>query len=403
MSDGLPLRRLPLAGLRVIEMGQLIAGPFAGKTFGEFGAEIIKIEPPGVGDPLRRWREMDGDTSLWWHVQSRNKKSVTLDLKQPEGQEIVRRLVRDADILIENFRPGTLEKWNLGYEALSAINPGLILVRISGFGQTGPYRDRPGFGVIGESMGGLRYLTAEPGRPPVRVGVSLGDSLGALYAVIGALVALRDRAQNGGRGQVVDVALYESVFAIMESLLPEYDVRGLVRQPGGGALPGITPSNSYPCREGRYVLIAGNGDSIFKRLMRAIGRADLADDPRFEHNDGRTAHATFLDDAIGAWTRERPLEEVLAMLERAEVPAGNVFTVADIASDPHYAARGMIEAITLPGGGSLRVPGIVPKLSDTPGRVGGPGPALGQHTDEILARLGFDELARADLQSRNVI
>ncbi len=403
MSEGVPPRRLPLAGLRVIEMGQLIAGPFAGKTLGEFGAEVIKIEPPGVGDPLRRWREMAGDTSLWWHVQSRNKKSLTLDLKQPDGQEVVRRLVRDADMLIENFRPGTLEKWGLGYEALSALNPGLIMVRISGFGQTGPYRDRPGFGVIGESMGGLRYLTAEPGRPPVRVGVSLGDSLAALYAVIGALVALRDRAQNGGRGQVVDVALYESVFAIMESLLPEYDARGLVRQPGGGALPGITPSNSYPCRDGAYVLIAGNGDSIFKRLMRGIGRDDLADDPRFAHNDGRTAQAAFIDDAIAAWTRTRSLDEAVAMLERAEVPGGKVFTVADIAADPHYAARGMIASITLPEGGSLRVPGVVPKLSAAPGMVGGPGPALGQHTDEILAQLGFDQSARADLRSRRVI
>lgn len=403
MREGVPPSRLPLAGLRVLEMGQLIAGPFAGKTFGEFGAEVIKIEPPGVGDPLRRWREMDGDTSLWWHVQSRNKKSITLDLKQPDGQEIVRRLVRDADILIENFRPGTLEKWSLGYETLSAINPGLIMVRISGYGQTGPYRDRPGFGVIGESMGGLRYLTAEPGRPPVRVGVSLGDSLAALYAVIGALVALRDRTQNGGRGQVVDVALYESVFSIMESLLPEFDARGLIRQPGGGALPGITPSNSYPCADGRHILIAGNGDSIFKRLMRGIGRVDLAEDSRFAHNDGRTAHAAFIDDAIAAWTGGHTLEEAVAMLERADVPGGKVFTVADIVADPHYAARGMIESITLPDGGSLRVPGVVPKLSAAPGKVGGPGPALGQHNDEILARLGFDESARADLKLRHII
>lgn len=284
MSDGLPPSRLPLDGLRVIEMGQLIAGPFAGKMLGEFGAEVIKIEPPGVGDPLRRWREMEGDTSLWWHVQSRNKKSVTVELKHPEGQEIIRRLAQDADLLIENFRPGTLEKWGLGYDVLSAINPGLILVRISGFGQTGPYRDRPGFGVIGESMGGLRHLTGEPGRPPVRVGVSLGDSLAALYAVNGALLALHERARNGGRGQVVDIALYEAVFSMMESLLPEFDARGLVRQPSGSSLPGITPSNSYPTRDGQFVIVAGNGDSIFKRLMSAIGRADLAEDPQLAHN-----------------------------------------------------------------------------------------------------------------------
>jgi formyl-CoA transferase len=269
----------PLSGIRVLELGQLIAGPFAAKMLGEFGAEVIKIEPPKTGDPLRKWRLLHDDTSVWWEVQSRNKKSVTLDLRQPEGQEVVRRLVKDTDVLIENFRPGTLEGWGLGWDELRTINPGLIMLRVSGYGQTGPYRDRPGFGVVGEAMGGLRHLSGEPGRPPVRVGVSIGDSLSALHGVIGILLALRHREQNGGKGQWIDVALYESVFNMMESLLPEYSVFNAVRQPSGSALPGITPSNAYLCADGKYALVAGNGDSIFKRLMAVIGRPDMADDP----------------------------------------------------------------------------------------------------------------------------
>ena len=393
---------MALAGLRVLELGQLIAGPFAGKMLGEFGADVIKIESVGSGDPLRKWRKIHEGTSLWWHVQSRNKSSVTLDLKDAEGQEIIRRLVRDADVLIENFRPGTLEKWGLGWDALSAINPGLIMVRISGYGQTGPYRDKPGFGVMGEAMGGLRYLTGQPGEPSVRVGVSLGDSLSALYGVIGTLLALQERNQSG-KGQFVDVALYESVFAMMESLIPEYDATGFVREPSGSALPGITPSNAYLCEDGSYVLIAGNGDSIFRRLMESIGREDLANDSRFTQNDGRSEHAGLIDAAIGDWTLQYPRETVIDVLEEAEVPVGYPYTAADIVRDPHYLAREMINTIELPGGQLLKVPGVVPRLSRTPGRVGGAGPGLGEDTDWILDELGIGLETRAELRKRGVI
>ena len=393
---------LPLSGLRVVEMGSLIAGPFAAKTLGEWGAEVIKIEPPGVGDPLRRWRVMDGDTSLWWQVQSRNKKSITLDLTQPEGQQIARDLIATADVLIENFRPGKLEEWGMGWEALSALNPRLIMLRISGYGQTGPYRDRPGFGVIGEAMGGLRHLCAEPGRAPVRVGVSIGDTLSALHGVIGVLLALQHRAKNGGLGQMIDVALYESVFNVMESLLPEYDRFGIVREPAGGRLPGITPSNAYPCRDG-HILIGGNGDGIFRRLMQAIGRPDLAADPDLARNDGRTARAAELDTAIGAWTEGHTLAEALEILHAAGVPVGRVYTAADIAADPHYQARGMVAETELRDGRTLRVPGIVPKLSAAPGRLGHGGPTLGEHTAEVLESLGIDATRRADLAAKGVV
>jgi len=392
---------LPLEGLRVLEMGQLIAGPFASKLLGEFGADVIKIEPPGVGDPLRKWRKLKDGTSLWWHVQSRNKQSVTLDLKAPEGQDIVRRLVAEADILVENFRPGTLEDWGLGWEELEKINPRLIMLRISGYGQTGPYRDLPGFGVIGEAMGGLRHLTGYPGQPPVRVGVSIGDSLSSLYGVIGILLALQER-QRSGKGQVIDVALYESVFAMMESLIPEYDAFGHVREPAGSALPGITPSNSYRCSDGTYVLIAGNGDSIYKRLMHLIGRADLAEDPRFAHNDGRSQHAELIDAAIGEWTARHPREQVLEALRGAHVPAGYPYTAADIVKDPHYAARRMIEQVET-FAGPLKVPGVLPKLSRTPGRIGQGGPRLGEHTDDVLAGLGLTEAQRQGLRERGII
>ncbi len=392
---------LPLEGLRVLEMGQLIAGPFASKLLGEFGADVIKIEPPGVGDPLRKWRKLKDGTSLWWHVQSRNKQSVTLDLKAPEGQDIVRRLVAEADILVENFRPGTLEDWGLVWEELEKINPRLIMLRISGYGQTGPYRDLPGFGVIGEAMGGLRHLTGYPGQPPVRVGVSIGDSLSSLYGVIGILLALQER-QRSGKGQVIDVALYESVFAMMESLIPEYDAFGHVREPAGSALPGITPSNSYRCSDGTYVLIAGNGDSIYKRLMHLIGRADLAEDPRFAHNDGRSQHAELIDAAIGEWTARHPREQVLEALRGAHVPAGYPYTAADIVKDPHYAARRMIEQVET-FAGPLKVPGVLPKLSRTPGRIGQGGPRLGEHTDDVLAGLGLTEAQRQGLRERGII
>lgn len=395
-------RQLPLSGIRVLELGQLIAGPFGTKLLGEFGADVIKIEPPGTGDPLRKWRIIEDGTSLWWHVQSRTKRSVTVDLRQSEGQELVRKLALEADVLVENFRPGTIERWGLGYEELSATNPGLIMVRVSGFGQTGPYRDRPGFGVIGEAMGGLRYLTGHPGEASVRVGISIGDSLSALYAVIGTLLALQER-QHSGLGQEIDVALYESVFAMMESLLPEYDATGHVRQPSGSALPGITPSNAYRTCDGDFVLIGGNGDSIFKRLMALIGRDDLGQDRTLAHNDGRAAHAARIDAAIGAWTEQRSRDEILAALDSAQVPAGYPYTAADIAADPHYLARDVIRTIIRPNGEPLRVPTVFPRLSATPGRLGGTGPELGEHTDEVLQELGVDASARARLRAAGVL
>lgn len=392
---------MALQGLKVIEMGQLIAGPFASKLLGEFGADVIKIEPPGIGDPLRKWRKIKDGTSLWWHVQSRNKRSLTLNLKEAEAQDIVRQLVSEADVLVENFRPGTLEGWGLGYDELKAINPKLIMLRISGYGQTGPYRDLPGFGVIGEAMGGLRHLSGYPGQAPVRVGISIGDSLSSLYGVIGVLLALQERARSG-QGQEIDVALYESVFAMMESLIPEYDAFGYIREPAGSALPGITPSNSYPCSDGSYVLIAGNGDSIYKRLMSLIGRDDLGNDPRLAQNDGRSQHAELIDNAIAEWTARRGRDEVIEALKGARVPAGYPYTAADIVQDPHYLARQMIEQVQT-SAGPLRVPGVLPKLSRTPGRIGNGGPQLGEHTDDVLAGLGLSEAQVAGLRERGII
>ena len=389
----------PLAGLKVIELGQLIAGPFAGKTLGDFGAEVIKIEPPATdgkpgGDPLRLWRMLHNGTSVWWQVQSRNKKSVALDLKDPESRDIVRRLIDEADIVVENFKPGVMEAWGLGYEELARRNPGLILCRISGYGQTGPYRELPGFAAVAEAMGGLRHLTAEPGRVPVRCGVSIGDTLASLHGVIGILMALQHRHATvsaqapKGVGQVVDVALYESVFNCMESLLPEYSAFGAVREPGGSALPGIAPSNSYACVDG-WVLVAGNGDSIYRRLMHAIDRDDLGLAPDLASNTGRVARVQEIDGAIGAWTQSRRVDEVLEVLQAAQVPVGRVYTAKDIAEDPHYRARGMIERITTADGLSLDVPGVVPKLSLTPGRIGRLAPALGQDTDAVLQGIGI--------------
>ena len=383
-------------------MGALIAGPFCTKVMAEFGADVVKLEPPGAGDPLRKWRHMKDGTSLWWHVQSRNKKSVAVDLRQPEGQAVARALMERADIVVENFRPGTLEAWGLDYETIAATNPGLILVRISGYGQTGPYRERPGFGVIGEAMGGLRHVTGTPDRPPSRTGISIGDTLSALYGVIGALMALEHRRKTG-LGQVVDVALYESVFSVMESMVPEFDAFGVVRERTGSILPGIAPTSAYRCNDGSYVLIAGNGDSIFKRLALAIDRADLADDPTLAHNDGRAARQAWLDSEIEVWTSARAPDVVLAAMERAEVPATKIYTVADIASDPHFAARQMIREIALQDGFKLKVPGIVPKLSATPGGFERGGPALGEHTDAVLRSLGYDDQRIAMLRTARVV
>ncbi len=377
-----------LQGLRVIEMGQLIAGPFAGKTLGDFGADVIKIETPGAGDPLRNWRKILDGTSVWWQIQSRNKRSIAIDLRQAEGQSIAKRLIAQADVLIENFRPGTLEGWGMDYATLSRDNPGLIMLRISGYGQTGPYRDLPGFGVIGEAMGGLRHLTGEPGRVPVRCGISIGDTLAALHGTIGVLTALYHRKVNGGRGQVIDVALTEAVLNVMESLIPEYSAFGEVREPAGSALPGIAPSNAYPCSDG-VVLIAGNGDSIFKRLMATMGRNDLGQDPDLADNAGRVQRVEEIDAAIGQWTKDQTVEQVLAQLSKAKVPAGRVYTAKDIVNDPHFRARDMILRQTTRDGHEMDVPGIVPKLMGTPGRVRSSAPNLGDDTDAVLAELGL--------------
>jgi formyl-CoA transferase len=396
VADPSPLPGGPLSGLKVIELGQLIAGPFAAKTLADFGADVIKIEPPGTGDPLRQWRLLHNGTSVWWQVQSRNKKSVALDLKDAASRELVRALIDEADILIENFKPGVMEDWGFGYDVLSAANPGLIMLRISGYGQTGPYKDRPGFGVVAEAMGGLRHLTAEPGRVPVRVGVSIGDTLASLHGVIGVLMALHHRNANAasnadpsapkGRGQVVDVALYEAVFNCMESLLPEYSAFGAVREPAGSALPGIAPSNAYPCIDG-WVLVAGNGDSIFKRLMVAIGRDDLARDPLLSGNTGRVARVSEIDAAIGEFTSARKVVEVLEVLNAAAVPAGRIYTAKDIAEDPHYRAREMLQRVTTADGLELEVPGIVPKLGLTPGSIARRAPLLGEDNESILSAL----------------
>ena len=395
--------RAALQGVRVIELGGLIAGPYAASLFAQFGAEVIKIEAPGGGDPLRRWRKLHNGTSLWWYSLSRNKKSVTLNLKSEQGRRIVRALVEKADVVIENFRPGVLEAWGLGWDDLSRINPGLIMVRISGYGQTGPYRDRPGFAAIAEAMGGLRYVTGYPDRAPVRVGISLGDTLAALYAVIGAMVALHHRTSNGGKGQVVDAALYESVFAVMESLIPEYSRFGYVRERSGGSLPGISPSNTYACHDGGYVVIGGNSDGIFRRLMQAIGRPDLADDPALAHNDGRVTQSDMIDAAISDWTSRHPLNRVLAALERADVPVAKIYTAADIHGDAHYRERGMIEPAVLPDGQAVDLPGIVPKLSETPGRTRWIGPALGAHVEEVLAAVGLDATRVSALRADRVV
>ncbi len=393
----------PLNGIRVLEIGTLIAAPFAGRIFAEFGAEVIKVEALDGGDPLRRWRKMHGDASLWWYLQSRNKKSIALDLKSPEGVEVIKRLAACADVVIENFRPGGLEKLGIGWDVLSAINPKLTMVRISGYGQTGPYRDRPGFGAIGEAMGGIRYTTGHPDGVPPRVGVSLGDSLASLHGVIGALMSLLRVKTGQGAGQVVDVSLVESVFNIMESLVPEYDMLGEVRERTGGALPGISPSNTYPSADGGFVVIAGNSDPIFRRLMGAIGRADLAADPALQTNSGRVLRNGELDHAIAHWTAALPTDQVLAALEAAQVPAGRIYSVADIIADPQYRARDMIQPMTLPDGVQVMMPGIVPKLSETPGEVRWPGPALGEHSDALLAELGFSEQQIARMRADGAV
>ncbi|PTU75849.1 CaiB/BaiF CoA transferase family protein [Pseudomonas mangrovi] len=380
----------PLAGVKVVELGSLIAGPFAARICAEFGAQVTKVESPDGGDPLRKWRKLYEGTSLWWLVQARNKRSITLNLKHEAGREVLKKLLAEADILIENFRPGVLEKLGLGWDVLHALNPRLVMLRLSGFGQSGPMKDQPGFGAVGESMGGLRYITGFEDRPPVRTGISIGDSIAALWGVIGALMALRQREVNGGSGQVVDVALYEAVFAMMESMVPEFDVFGFIRERSGNIMPGITPSSIHTCADGRHIQIGANGDAIFQRFMRAIGLADLADDPSLADNAGRDARRDELYGVIDRWAGSLPLDQVEATLLAAEVPASRIFSAADMFADPQYLAREMFLSARLPDGKPFRMPGIVPKLSDTPGAVNWVGPQLGEHNAEVLAELGYD-------------
>jgi len=406
----------PLAGIKVLELGTLIAGPFCARLLGEFGADVIKIESPQAGDPIRQWRVLKDGNSLWWSVQSRNKKSITLNMKDPRAQDIARRLALDADIVIENYRPGVLEKWGLGYEQLKVINPALIMVRLSGYGQTGPMRDAPGFGAIGESMGGIRYVSGHPDRPPVRIGISIGDSIASLHGAMGALMALRHRDVTGGRwngqtgpacqagqGQMVDVALYEAVFNMMESLVPEYDHAGVIRERTGGALPGIVPSNTYTTAEGENIVIAGNGDAIFKRLMSAIGREDLANDPQLANNAGRVPRTQEIDEAIQQWCSTQTIDAALAALQAADVPVSKIYSVRDMMQDPQFLARRMFEHHLFKDGTPIKLPAVTPKLSETPGGTRWIGPELGEHTDEVLASLGYSAEQIAALRSQGVL
>ncbi|WP_038348456.1 CaiB/BaiF CoA-transferase family protein [Acinetobacter baumannii] len=380
---------LALEKIKVLEIGTLIAAPFATRILAEFGAEVIKIEPIGKGDPLRKWRKLHHGTSLWWYLQSRNKKSLALNLKSPEAIALIKKMIVDTDILVENMRPGALEKLGLDWETLKSINPKLTFVRISGYGQSGPYKDKPGFGAIGEAMGGIRYTTGSQDSAPARVGVSLGDSLASLHAVIGALMSIVNIKTNNGNGQIVDVSLAESVFNIMESVVPEYDLHGFIRERSGGSLPGIAPSNTYRTKDNAFVVIAGNSDPIFKRLMHVIGREDLANRPEFEHNDGRAQQSDLLDAAIESWSRQHSIDEVLQQLEQAEVPSGRIYSVADMVNDPHFNARDMLLSTVLPDGQVVKMPGIVPKLSETPGQVKWRGPELGEHTESVLKQYGY--------------
>lgn len=388
----------PLEGVKVLELGNLVAAPFAGKILSEFGAEVIKVEEPVSGDPLRNWRVMHKDTSVWWYVQARNKKSITVNLRHKEGQDIIKELVEKVDVVLENFKPGTLEKWGLGYEDLQKINPSIILARISGYGQTGPYKEKPGFGSVAEAIGGLRFLTGYPDLPPIRIGIAIGDMVAGLYAVIGILMALRARdADPDKKGQVVDVALYESVFSLLEGILPEYDLTGQIRERTGATLPGIAPSNTYKCADGNYVVIGGNGDKIFQRLMTAIGREDIANDTRYSTNQGRVENVEFLDEVIEQWTSQYKLKEVQKILDDASVPVGPIYSIQEIVEDEQYKARDMLREVKLPGGDKVLVPGIVPKLSRTPGDIEWIGPKLGEHNEDILTEFmnfSFEDFKR---------
>lgn len=393
-----------LSGIRIIELGQLIAGPFAAKTLADFGAEVIKVEPPRTGDPLRKWRLLHEGTSVWWEAQSRSKKSVCVDLRQPEGQALIRRLAQEADVLIENFRPGTMEKWGLSWETLHELNPRLIMLRVSGYGQNGPRAQEPGFAAVGEAFAGLRYLNGEPGRAPVRAGLSLGDTIAGLHGALGVLLALYQRDARGGKGQMIDAALYEGLFNLTESLLPEYSVFGAVREPAGAALPGIAPSNAYQCHDGSHILIAGNGDAIFQRLMHCIEREDLANDPALAHNDGRVARVEEIDAAIEAWTRaQTDIDAMLDKLKAASVPSGRIYSIREIATEPHYRERGAIARLQAASGIEVEMPAVFPVLSETPGGISHRAPTLGEHTDAVLTEAGFDAETLADLRARGII
>lgn len=395
---------MPLKGLKVLEMGQLLAGPFTSAILAGFGAEVIKIEKTKTGDPLRVWRKLHKGQSLWWLSMGRNKKSVTLDLTQPEGQAIAKQLAAKVDIVLENFKPGTLEKWGMGYEDLKKINPGVIMVRVSGWGQTGPYSSRPGYANVAEAVGGMRYTSGYPDRPPVRTGTSIGDTLAAMHAVIGALMAVYHRDVNKGSGQVVDVAIYESVFNMMESTLAEYDKLGYVRERSGAKLEGIVPTSSYPTQDNKYIIIGGNGDSIYKRLMHTAGRPDLAEDPRLEHNNGRVEHEQLIDEAITAWTLQHDYDFLYDVLVKAQVPCGPVYSIADIVNDPHYQAREIWETVELEPGDTVKIPTLLPKLSETPGRTEWTGPQLGAHNQEVYGGLlGLSAEEIAALAARGII
>lgn len=405
MNDPSQKKQKPLQGLRVLELGQLLAGPFASVLLAWFGAEVIKVEPPNTGDPLRKWRAMYNDTALWWYILGRNKKCITVDLRKPKGQEIVRRLAVEVDVVLENFRPGTMEKWGLGYEVLKQLNPRVIMARVSGWGQTGPNSRLPGFASVAEGVGGLRYVTGYPDRPPVRPNLSLGDSLAGLHAALGIMMALYYRDVVGAHvGQVIDVAIFEAVFNMMEGIVPEYDKCGIVREREGTKLSGIVPTSTYPCKEGKYIIIGGNSDGIFKRLMTAIGKPEMAADPRLEHNDGRVKHDQEIETAISSWTQQLPLHEALAILEKAEVPSGPIYSVVDMLKDPHFQARGLFETGVLENGEAITLPSIIPQMSETPGGTEWIGPPLGAHNREVLqGLLGFTDEELESFAAEGVI
>ena len=398
------LNSKPLKGLKILEMGQLLAGPFASVLLGWFGADVIKIEPPRTGDPLRTWRKLHNGTALWWYILGRNKRCITLNLRHEKGQEIARRLAQNVDAVVENFKPGTLEKWGLGYETLKETNPGVIMVRVSGWGQTGPRSHKPGYASVAEGVGGLRYVSGFPDRPPTRTNLSLGDTLAGIHAALGLMTAIYHRDVNGGQGQIVDVAIYEAVFNMMESLVPEYDMYGIVRERQGSKLTGVVPTSTYLCKDGKYIIIGGNGDSVFKRFMKAIGRPDLAEDPRFEHNNNRVEHEEEIDDVINQWTGGHTYEEVLTALEEAEVPAGPIYSIADIMRDEQYIARKMFESVTLPDGMQVKLPTFAPKLNETPGSTEWVGPPLGAHNHEVYSgMLGMCEAELVELHEQGII